>query len=97
MIGLDLLFDEKQDAEMDSILKAQLSDKRTILGYTFEENINHYSSFIAELRPIFLQRMFQKAYVNLGTNDGFSVRTFEPVHSIDKRKGYGFRSKISGI
>ena len=93
VIGIDLLLEEEQDAEADSILKAQLSDKRTILGYTFEENINHYSVSSLNSDPYFTNNV-SKAYVNLGTNDGFSVRTFEPVHSIDKETDTAFAVKL---
>lgn len=96
-IGIDLIFDQSEYDQTDTLLARVLDDPRIVLGYTFEEGNGHngYSVFDASSDSIFIHNRDQMAYVNLATNDGFSVRAFEPLHKIDGEMRQSFAVKLA--
>lgn len=95
-IGVDLLFDVPKNPQADSLLEAALDTTNIVLGYYFEENRNHTSTSSSRSEPRFLDRV-STGYVNLGSNDGFSIRTFEPFHIVDGVNDTSFAIKLAGI
>ena len=94
VVGVDLLFDKANSDKADTLLRAALQNENVIIGYTFEKAKNH-TSISSDRSNDFFSNTTQSAYVNLGSNDGFSVRTFEPFHVIDGQKDMAFAVKIA--
>ncbi|MBK9108717.1 MAG: CHASE2 domain-containing protein [Saprospiraceae bacterium] len=83
-IGIDLLFDSLYYNRDDTILhEALLQSKSVVLGFTFNEGSTHDNSEMGLQSDSFLSAYSHSGYVNLASNDGFSVRAFEPFHLID--------------
>jgi len=90
VIGIDILFDSLEHKGIDTLLASQFADDRVILGYTFERNNHDVSPSSDEKRIDTLHRSHAffsdnatESYVNLGSNDGFAVRTFNPLIHVD--------------
>lgn len=84
-IGVDLLFDTLFHNQDDSLLRISFQHHpKVILGYTFESSADDSHSTIVGLQSdtFFSSNVFQ-GYVNLATNDGFTVRAFEPFRNIN--------------
>lgn len=82
-VGVDLLFDDTDTTKADSALSVALQHKNVVLGYIFEEAKKDGGSILRqESHPYFSKNAANSGYVNLGTDDGFSVRAFEPYHVI---------------
>ncbi|MEP7195708.1 MAG: CHASE2 domain-containing protein [Saprospiraceae bacterium] len=94
VIGLDLLVDTFYKTPADTLLQTAIHNSNQIVfGYTFlEGNKRHSSSKLLESNSFFTQGKLE-GYVNLGTNDRFSVRTFEPFHPIHEKieKSFGLQ------
>ncbi len=97
-IGVDLLFDSLNNNYNDTILANSLNNEKIVLGYSFvEHNHGHGHSENSHMEikdksaEIFTKECKQ-GYVNLGTQDGFTVRTFQPEYT-DKGKVYNSFSK----
>lgn len=83
-IGLDLLLDTFYHTPEDSLLRDAVAiAPKLVFGYTFRED-PHEEEVLADLRthPFFCYGR-DSAYVNLATNDGFSVRAYEPFKIMD--------------
>lgn len=79
-IGLDLLFDSTLQNRKDSLLQTAIQEAqdKLVMGYSLGE-ISPRGEFIAGMQShTFFRKGLQEGYVNLGTNDGFSVRAFNP-------------------
>lgn len=103
-IGIDLVFDSLYHNEVDSNLASVLRNKNIILGYTFNEKHIHDDSdaiknnSIIELKSdILFTSNVDMGYVNLGSNDGFSVRAFEPFHNVEGNYVTSFAVKLASI
>ena len=94
VVGVDLLFDETKFDKADTLLRAALQNEKVIIGYTFEEKKDH-TSISSDRSSDFFSNKTQSAYVNLGSNDGFSVRTFEPFYEIDGQTDMAFAVKLA--
>ncbi len=94
VVGIDLLFDKSNYDKADTLLRAALQNEKVILGYTFEEK-KDYKSISSNRSNDFFINKTQQGYVNLGSNDGFSVRTFEPFHDIDGQKDMALAVKLA--
>lgn len=98
VIGVDLLFDTVNHTAQDTLLqKAILSTKRLVLGNTFSETQNHLESVLEFYSDSFFSKDKIQGYVNLGTNDGYSVRAFEPYHIIDGIETKSFAMQIASM
>lgn len=91
-IGIDLLLSH-EELSVDTVLRSFLDNPNVVLGYTFEDNKEHVSSNIIKSDPFFKAKR-KEAYVNLGSNDGFSIRNFEPFHEIEGAKDEAFSVKL---
>lgn len=96
VVGVDLLFDELKNDKADTLLRAALQHENVILGYTFDEKKDHKSTSSNRSLEFFTDNSIQ-AYVNLGSNDGFSVRTFEPFHEVDGLDETAFAVKLASF
>lgn len=103
-IGLDLIFDTLHQNEADTILASVLGNKNIVMGYTFNENhdhgqgTNHKHNSIIDLKSdIFFTAKVEQGYVNLGSNDGFSVRAFEPFHEVEGKRLPSFGVSLASI
>lgn len=96
VVGIDLLFEKSNSDKADTLLRAALQNEKVILGYTFEEEKDH-SSIHSDRSNDFFSNKTQYAYVNLGSNDGFSVRTFEPFHEIEGQVDTAFAVKLAAF
>lgn len=94
VVGVDLLFDKINYDEADTLLRAALQNENVILGYTFEERKDHKSKSANQSNEFFSSNT-QQGYVNLGSNDGFSVRTFEPFHEVNGQNDMAFAVKLA--
>jgi len=96
VIGVDLLFDTVYYNRQDTLLRdAFLACKRLVLGSTFAESLNKSESTLEFHSDSFFSKNTVQAYVNLGTNDGFSVRAFEPYHKINGIEQMAFAMQIA--
>ena len=95
-VGVDLIFDEPASNAIDTILRNAIQHDNVILGYTFEEKKDHIS-LSADRSNDFFSSTTQSAYVNLGSNDGFSVRNFEPFHMVDGNEDSAFAVKLAAF
>lgn len=83
-VGVDLIFDDRGSVKVDSALSAAIMRDNVVLGYAFEEKKKGAGSILGqESHPYFSKSASKVGYVNLATNDGFSVRAFEPYHVIE--------------
>ena len=103
-IGVDLIFDTLYNPKVDSNLARVCSNKNVVLGYTFNEDHIHdkndnliNTSTISLKSDILFTRNASSGYVNLGSNDGFSVRAFEPFHFVEGNYLPSFAVKLSSI
>lgn len=55
-----------------------------------DHEVEHEESTVDLRSHSFFTKSAHEAYVNLGSNDGFSVRNFEPFHEIDGEKESAF-------
>ncbi|MBK6352792.1 MAG: CHASE2 domain-containing protein [Saprospiraceae bacterium] len=96
VIGIDLLFDTLYSTPADTLLRnAILSSPKLTLAYSFEEAKLHKPSTMEMHSHPFFTKSDNQAYVNLATNDGFSVRTFEPFHNVEGNLVPSFSTKIA--
>lgn len=90
-IGVDLLFDSVTGSAADTALARALSLPGVILAYAFPEVLtgksNYASAAIGGEEGVRSHEYFgnsaRQAFINLGSDDGFTVRAFEPVHEGD--------------
>ena len=96
-VGVDLIFDRTPHNAIDTILSKALRSDKVILGYTFDEMHagNAHSIHGVTSDELFVHNVAQMGYVNLATNDGFSVRAFEPYHTIDGEKRQSLALKLA--
>lgn len=96
-IGIDLLFDKTPHNAIDTLLADALNNDKVVLGYTFEEmhKGDTHSIHGTTSDSLFINNDSQLGYVNLATNDGFSVRAFEPFHTIDGNERTSFAVKLA--
>ena len=96
-IGIDLIFDRTPHNAIDTMLSTALKSEKVVLGYTFEEMHEGETHSIhgTSSDELFVHRDEQLGYVNLATNDGFSVRAFEPFHTIDGIQRESFALKLA--
>ena len=97
-VGIDLIFDNRPHNAIDTLLSEALSNEKVVLGYTFDEIhiAEGHSVHGTTSDDLFVNGDEQMGYVNLATNDGFSVRAFEPFHSIDGQPRQSFALKLAG-
>jgi hypothetical protein len=83
-VGIDLVFDSLHNDYKDTLLAEALDGDNIVLGYSFLEKIKREEDSEKDLEshPYFTKNVNQ-AFVNLASNDGFSVRAFEPFHSVE--------------
>lgn len=85
-VGIDLLFDTLYQTSTDTLLAAVLQDPRVVMGYSFvadsEQGVGHEAVRDLVSDPLFTMGNTSR-YVNLGTDDGYSVRAFEPFHNVE--------------
>ncbi len=98
VIGVDLLLDSLYGTPGDTLLRDAIQKcDRIVLGYTFLEGTVHEQSRFGLQPDSFFCYNTKMAFVNLGSNDGLSVRTFEPYHLISGQTGEAFAVKIAGL
>ncbi|MEI2694997.1 MAG: CHASE2 domain-containing protein [Saprospiraceae bacterium] len=98
VIGVDLLFDTVYHTAQDTLLREVLeSTKQLVLGNTFSETQNHFESVSEFQSDSFFSKGKLQAYVNLGTNDGYSVRAFEPYHIINGIETKSFAMQVASM
>ena len=96
-IGVDLIFDSLNYNKEDTILANALSNEKVVLGYSFIEDYNNHKGKGTQLGQHsheFFIRTAHEGYVNLGSDDGFSVRTFEPFHDVDGEEEMSFSLQL---
>lgn len=97
-MGIDLLFDtmSTQSPKADTLLQSAIKrSKNLVLGYYFIENKHGDNKLsFAKTKPFFSANTKQ-GYVNLATNDNFSVRAYEPYHQFEKGKEPAFSTQIA--
>lgn len=94
-IGVDLLFDTYGEPSADSTLAVALAHPEVVLAYAFPEVMSgksyYASSSLGGEEGVKSVDMFSdraaQGYVNLGSDDGFTVRAFEPMH--DGQQSFG--------
>lgn len=97
-IGIDLILDTLYNTQEDSMLQQAISKTNNIVfGYIFYEKKGSHNSFKALGSNDFFIQDKTEAYVNLGTNDGFSVRAFEPVHHVGGSENFSFGLQLSAL
>lgn len=96
VIGIDLLFDSLYIPAEDSLFKASImKSPRLVFGNSFLEGYDgDHSSVGVRTHEYFLNGK-PEGYVNMASNDGFSVRAFEPVHQVDGKEEFSFSVKVS--
>lgn len=96
-IGIDLIFDQTPHNSIDTLLSEALKNEKVILGYIFDEQHMDQGHSIHGVTSddLFIHNQEQMGYVNLATNDGFSVRAFEPFHNIDGEKRQSMALKLA--
>ncbi|MBK8297442.1 MAG: CHASE2 domain-containing protein [Saprospiraceae bacterium] len=98
VIGVDLLFDTVYHTAQDTLLREALtSAEKLVLGNTFSETQNHFESVSEFQSDSFFSKDKLQAYVNLGTNDGYSVRAFEPYHIINGIETKSFAMQVASM
>jgi len=98
VIGVDLLFDTVYHTAQDTLLQeALLSAEQLVLGNTFTESQNQLESVTEFQTDSFFSKDKLQAYVNLGSNDGYSVRAFEPYHKINGIETKSFAMQIASM
>lgn len=94
-IGIDLLFDSLHYHQDDTLLHAVLSkSEKVVLGFTFNEGSDHTDSGMGIQSDAFFSDAALSGYVNLASNDGFSVRAFEPFHKVEGQERNSFSVEI---
>jgi CHASE2 domain-containing sensor protein len=85
-IGLDLILDTFYAKRSDTLLRDAMirANGKLVLGYTLDEQANHITTSINENTIPFFSKGIKEAYVNLATNDGFSVRAYVPYIETEK-------------
>jgi len=97
-VGLDLLLDTLSHTSADSILSRSIqSSSNIVLGYTFQENKKLHQSIIQFQADSFFAKGKLSGFVNLGTNDSFSVRAYEPYHIINGNRQPSFSTQIAKL
>lgn len=95
-IGVDLLFDSIDYTAVDTALVQSLSRPNVIVGYTFEEHQNlDIPSKLGFASHPFISDHVHQGYVNLASDDGFSVRAYEPFHEVEGKVDTSFALKIA--
>ncbi|MBK8670762.1 MAG: CHASE2 domain-containing protein [Saprospiraceae bacterium] len=90
-IGLDLVFDTFYQHKADTLLASAFkSAPNLVLGYSFMESNGKYYSMPDLVSDPFFCKGTSQGYVNLATNDGFTVRAFEPFHAINGKNEKSF-------
>jgi hypothetical protein len=97
-VGIDLLFDTLNYDKADTLLANVLKGDNIVLGYSFHEHKDkkHSSTLDLHSKDFFTANCSQ-AFVNLASNDGFSVRAFEPFHMIDKQEDLSLGLKLASF
>lgn len=82
-IGLDLIFDSLRYDKADTTLAEAFGNEKVVMGYSFKEHKDHEAASVIDIKsdPFFTQNA-KEAYINLASNDGYSVRAFEPFHKV---------------
>lgn len=96
-IGLDLLIDTLYDNKFDTILQQQLRKVSDIIvmGYSVDEKIRDTSFYINSQSLPFFSDGLTSGYVNLATNDGFSVRAFKPFIATGSKEIPSFSTQLA--
>lgn len=96
-VGIDLIFDRTPHNAIDTMLSEALTNEKVLLGYTFEEMHKGATHSIhgTTSDELFVHSEEQMGYVNLATNDGFTVRAFEPYHTIDGNQRESLALKLA--
>ena len=98
-IGLDLILDTLYEKHSDTLLRDALqnANDKIVLGFTLNElskqitmNVNLHSL------PFFCNGLKQ-GYVNLATNDGFSVRAFVPYLITSNERIPAFSTQLASM
>lgn len=98
VIGLDLLVDTFYNTRSDTMLRNAIQEADNIvLGYTFKEGKQKEDSNLGIIPHPFFASGKLKGYVNLATNDSFSIRAYEPFHIIEGKKEPSFTTKIAQL
>ena len=84
VVGVDLLFDTLYNNQSDTLLQKSINARGNfIFANTFSElKSGNETSETLNSDPFLVPDSLQY-YVNLATDDGFTVRTFEPYHVIN--------------
>ncbi len=96
-IGLDLLIDTLYNNHTDSLLQEKIrkvADK-LVLGYSVKDQIRDSMDIILSQSDPFFGKSISSGYVNLATNDGFSVRIFKPFLNTGSEKIPAFSTLIA--
>ncbi len=100
-IGLDLILDTFYAKRSDTLLRDAMirANGKLVLGYTLDEKANHITTSINEHSIPFFSTGLKEAYVNLATNDGFSVRAYVPYLEIEKEHEIktAFSTQLAGM
>ncbi len=97
-IGVDLIFDTLHQTAEDTLLANALGNKKVVIGYTFFEHKDiRQPSFSGITSSPFFTNKSRQGYVNLASNDGFTVRAFEPFHIVNGRQVKSFALQLASI
>lgn len=97
-IGLDIVLDSltsKLKPEDTLLSKAISSVGNIVLANTFQEKTEKTTGFSNIQPDSFYSKGKTVGHVNLATNDGFSVRAFEPFHEINGNKESAFSVQLA--
>lgn len=95
-IGVDLLFDTVYHTSADTMLQQAIKAcPQTILGRTFEMDPATFQTVYGLQSDAFFTSACKQAYVNLATNDGFTIRAFEPFHEIEGTRQAAFATMVA--
>ncbi len=98
-IGLDLLFDSLYNDQRDTILAESFKGKPIVLGYSFNDTGHHGLPPEKFEKDLFSNSYFTdhatEGFINLGTQDGFTVRTFLPTLKINEEMYHSFALEMA--
>ena len=90
-IGIDIRLDSNHQETADTLLQRAIQQSgKVVLGYFFREKAEGIEKDSVVPPSAFFQQSATNGYVNLASNDRFSVRAFEPTHKFDDKEGVSF-------
>ncbi len=95
-IGIDIILDTVYQNHADTLLQQAIAKSgKVVLGYIFLEKASHLGADSLIFPNDFFQKQTNVGYVNLASNDKFSIRAFEPTRQFENKKGLSFAVALS--